>query len=153
MADRFDVVAVRIEDEGPIVVPMALRSKPRTAVVAPTRPDGRLMEGINSGAIIGSKRDMEGLAWLALADPEVRLAPPPEPRRRDAGFHDQLVAQWGEGFRVEALAPLEIRDGNTYVIQHYSHLPRLQDRTDIRQAEYPRNALLHNGELSRTLVF
>ena len=73
------------------------------------------------------------LAWLALADPEVRLAPPPEPRHIDTGFHDQLVAQRREGFRVEALAPLEIRDWNTYVIEHYSHLPRLQDRTDIRK--------------------
>src|SRR5215204_4063240 len=132
---------------------MVLRAKPRTAVVAPTRRYGRLMEGANGKAVIGSKRDVEGLARLALADPEVGLAPPPEPRRRDTGFHDQLVAQRGEGFSVEELAPLEIRDGNTYVIQHYSHLPRLQDRTDIRQAEYPCNALLHNIELSRTLPF
>jgi hypothetical protein len=153
MADRFNVVAVRIEDIGPIVVPMVLGAKPRTAVVAPTRRHGRLMEGINSGAVIGSKRDVEGLAWLALADPEVRLAPPPESRCRNAGFHDQLVTQRGEGFRVEALAPLEIRYGNTYVIQHNSHLPRVQDRTDIREAKYLLNALLHNGELSKTLHF
>src|SRR5215208_5041010 len=92
-------------------------------------------------------------AWLALADPEVRFAPLPESRRRDAGVHDQLVAQRGEGLLVEALALLEIRDGNTYASEHYSHRPRLQDRTDSRQAEYPRNALLHNGELSRTHHF
>jgi hypothetical protein len=153
MADRFDVVAVRIEDEGPIVARMVLRAKPRIAVIAPTCRHGRLMEAINSGALIGSKRDVEGLARLALADPEVGLAPPSESRRTDAGLHDQLVTQRGKGFSVEALAPLEIRDGNTYVIQHYSHLPRLQDRTNIRQAEYPRNALLHNGELSSTLLF
>jgi hypothetical protein len=153
MADRFDVVALKIEDEGSIVARMVLGAKPRNAVVAPTRRHGRLMEGINGCALIGSKRDVEGLSWLTLADPEVRLAPPPEPRCRDAGFYDQLVAKRGEDFRVEALALLEIRDGNTYVIQHCSRLPRLQDRTDIRQAEYPRNALLHNGELSRTLVF
>src|SRR5829696_1999839 len=149
MADRFNVVAVRIEDEGAVVARMVLGAKPRITVVAPTRRDGRLMEGINGGALIGCKRDVEGLAWLALADPEVRLAPPPEPRRRDAGFHDQLVTQRGKSFRVEALAPLEIRDGNTHVIQHCSHLPRLQDRTDIRQAEYPCNAFIQNGELSR----
>jgi hypothetical protein len=64
MADRFDVVAVRIEDEGPIVAWMVLGAKPGTTVVAPARRDGRLMEGINSGAVIGSKRDMEGLPWL-----------------------------------------------------------------------------------------
>jgi hypothetical protein len=148
MADRFDVVAVRIEDEGPIVVPMALRSKPRTAVVSPTRPDGRLMEKASTVAR-SSAANAIWRALLALADPEVRLARPSEPRHRDAGFHDQLVTQRQEGFRVEALAVLEIRDGNTYVIEHYSHLPRLQDRTDFLQVEYPRNALLHNGELSR----
>jgi hypothetical protein len=139
MADRFNVVAVRIEDEGPIVARMIIRSKPGSAVVAPTRRYGRLMEGINGGAVIGSKRDVEGLTWLTLADPEVRLALPSEPRRRDARFHNQLVAQRGEGFRVEALALLEIRYGNTYVIEHCSHLLRLQGRTDIRRAEYPRN--------------
>src|SRR5215213_478854 len=128
---------------------MVLRAKPRIAVVAPTRRHGRLMEGINGGAVIGSKRDVEGLAWLALADPEVGLAPPSESRRTDAGLHDQLVTQRGKGFSVKALAPLEIRDGNTYVIEHYSHLPRLKDRTDIRHAEYPCNALLYNDKLLR----
>jgi hypothetical protein len=153
MADRFDVLAVRIEDEGPIVACMVRGTKPGTAIVAPTRRDGRLMESLDCAAVIGSKRDVEGLTWLALADPEVRLARPSEPRRSDAGFHDQLVAQRQERFRVEALAPLEIRHGNTYVIKHYSHLPRLQDRTDNCQAEYPRNAPFRNSELSRTLHF
>src|ERR687889_14035 len=127
MADRFNVVAVGRKDEAPIVARWVRGAKPRTAVVAPTRRHGRLMVGVNNGALIGSKRDVEGLAWLALADPEIRLAPPPEPRHIDTGFHDQLVAQRREGFRVEALAPLEIRDWNTYVLEHYSHLPRLQD--------------------------
>jgi hypothetical protein len=62
MADCFDVVAVRIEDEGPIVARMVLGAKPGTAVVVPARRDGCLMEGINSGAVICSKRDVEGLA-------------------------------------------------------------------------------------------
>jgi hypothetical protein len=149
MANCFNVVAVRIEDEGPIVARMVVGSKPRTAVIAPTRRDGRLMKGINGGAVICSKRDVEGLAWLALADPEVGLAPLSEPCRRDAGFHDQLVAQRGESLLVEALTLLEIRDGNTYVIQHCPHLLRLHDRTDIRQAEYPRKVLLYNSEHSR----
>jgi hypothetical protein len=151
MADCFDVVAIRIEDEGPIVARMVLRAKPRTAVVAPTRRHCRLMEASTVKRL--SAANAMWKAWLALADPEVRLAPPSEPRCRDAGFHDQLVAQRGEGCRVEALALFEIRDGNTYVIEHCSHLPRLQDRTDIRQAEYPCNALLHNSELSRTPHF
>jgi hypothetical protein len=35
MADRFDVVATRIEDEGPKIGRMALGPKPGTTVVAP----------------------------------------------------------------------------------------------------------------------
>jgi hypothetical protein len=91
MADRFDVVAVRIEDEGSIVARMVLGAKPRSSVVALTRRHCRLMEGVNSGAVIGTRGDMKRMPWLALADPEVRLASPPEPRRIDAGFYDQLV--------------------------------------------------------------
>ena len=41
MADRFDVVAVWIEDEGPIVSPMVLGAKPATAVVAPAFEEGQ----------------------------------------------------------------------------------------------------------------
>src|SRR5215212_5133192 len=133
MADCFDVVAVRIEDEGPVVARMVLGAKPRTTVVTPARRHGFVVEGVNCSAVVGGERDVEGLACLALAYPEVRLAPPPEPRCRGTGFHDQLVAKRGEGLRVEALAPLEVRDRYTYVIQQRSHLLRSQaDRTDVR---------------------
>ena len=140
MADRFDVVAVRIENVGPIVARMVLGAKPGTTVVAPARRDGYLVEGVNGGAVVGGERDVESLAWLASAEPEVRLARASEPRRVGAGFHDQLVAEREEGLRVEALAPPEVRHGKTDVIQHRSHLPPPQGRTDIRQAEYPRDA-------------
>jgi len=59
MADRLDVVAVRIEDESPIVARMVLGPKPRTTAVAPTRRYGHLMEGINSGALLGSRRGVK----------------------------------------------------------------------------------------------
>jgi hypothetical protein len=90
MADRFDVVGVRIKDEGPIVARMVLRAKPRTTVVAPARRDGRLVEGINGGALGGEgegegEGDVEGLAYLALGDPELRLAPLPKSCRQGAG--------------------------------------------------------------------
>ena len=51
----------------------------------------------------------------------------PEPRGSRARLHDQLVAEWGEGFLVETLAPLEVRDGDPYVIQHRS--PPMAPRT------------------------
>jgi hypothetical protein len=85
MTDCFDVVAVRIEDEGSIVAWMVLGAKPRTTVVAPTRRDGRLMESINGETVIGSKGDMEGLTWLALTDPEIRFAHSPNPAAETLG--------------------------------------------------------------------
>jgi hypothetical protein len=66
MADRFDVVVVvgiRIEDEGPIVARMVLGPKPRTSVLSPARRYRLLVEGLNSSALCGSERDVEGLAW------------------------------------------------------------------------------------------
>jgi hypothetical protein len=116
MADRFDVVAIRIEDEGRIVARMVLGAKPGTTVVASARCECLLVEGIHPGAVIGGERDVDGLARITLADPELRLALPPEPRRGRTRFLDKLVAQRGEGFCVKALALFEIRDANNYVI-------------------------------------
>jgi hypothetical protein len=60
IADRFSIVAVKIENEGLIVAWMVLGAKPGSTVVMPARRDGRLEEGING--CVGSERDMEGLA-------------------------------------------------------------------------------------------
>ena len=116
MADRFDVVAIRIEDKGRIVALMVLRAKPGTTIIPPARCECLLVEGIHPGAVIGGERDVDGLAAITLADPELRLAPPPEPCRGHTRFHDKLVAQRGDGFCEEALALFEIRHANTYVI-------------------------------------
>ena len=77
MADGFDVVAVRIKDEGPIVARVVLGPEPGTTVVAPARRDGRLVEGLHARAVGSGEGDVDGVAWLALADPEVRLARAP----------------------------------------------------------------------------
>src|SRR3712207_9267354 len=95
MADRFDIVAIRIEDEGSIVARMVLGAKPGTTVAASARCECLLVEGIHAGAVIGGERDVDGLASITLVDPEVRLALPPEPRRGDTRFPDKLVAQRG----------------------------------------------------------
>ena len=95
MADRFDVVAIRIEDIGRMVARMVLRAKPGTTVVASARCECLLVEGIHAGAVGGGERDVDGLAAITVADPEVRLAPPPEPCRGHTRFHDKLVAQRG----------------------------------------------------------
>jgi hypothetical protein len=118
VADRLDVVAVRIKDEGPIVARVVLGPESGTTVVASARRDSHLVEGLHGRAVLGGEGDVEGVTWLALTNPEVRFALAPEPRGSVAGLHDQLVAERGEGLLVEALAPLEVRDGDPYVIQH-----------------------------------
>jgi hypothetical protein len=58
---------------------MVLGAKPGTAVVLPARRDGRLVKGLHARAVFGGEGDVDGAARLALEDPEVRLARPPEP--------------------------------------------------------------------------
>src|SRR5215208_5383612 len=53
MADRFDVVAMRIEDEGPKVGLMVLGAKTGTTVVAPDRRYGRLVESPHCRTVVG----------------------------------------------------------------------------------------------------
>jgi hypothetical protein len=153
MADRFDVVAVWIEDISAVVSCMVLRSKSGLPVIMPAGSNSSLKEGVYRNAVFAGDRDVDSSARCTLPEPEIRFSRPSEAHTRDVVLHDQLVAQRRQSFLTIALAPLEIRYGNTYMIKHYSHLPRLQDRTDIRQAEYPCNAHLHNGELSRMRHF
>jgi hypothetical protein len=53
VADRFDVVAIGIEHEGAVIIGMIMRTNARCAVVAPARSEGRLVESINRGAVLG----------------------------------------------------------------------------------------------------
>jgi len=53
MADRFDVVAVWIEDISAVVAWMVLGTKPGTAVVAPTRRQACLVEGFDRPPVFG----------------------------------------------------------------------------------------------------
>jgi hypothetical protein len=115
MADRFDVVAVWIEDVGPVVGRVVLGAKPGTTVVAPVHRDSPLVEGIHGG-----ERDVDGVARHTLSDPEVRVAQLPEPHPGDVVVHDRLVAERGQSFLVEAFAPIGVRHGKTDMIQHCS---------------------------------
>jgi hypothetical protein len=81
MANRFDVVAIWIEDEGRVVARVVFGPEPGTTVVAPARREGRLVEGLHGRAVGSAEGDVDGVAWLALANPEVRLARAPEPPR------------------------------------------------------------------------
>ena len=59
MADRFDVVAIWIEDEGPVVARVVFGPEPGTTVVAPARRDGRLVEGLHARAAGSDEGDVD----------------------------------------------------------------------------------------------
>jgi hypothetical protein len=85
MADRFDVVAVRIEDECPVVARVVVGTKPGTTVVTPARRHGFFVEGVNGDAVLGSECDVEGLACLALPIQKSGLPRRPNPAAEALG--------------------------------------------------------------------
>ena len=73
MADRLHVVAVRIVDEGCVVVLVVVRAQARRPVVDAAGGDRRLVEGAHVGPRLGRKGDVQArLQRLAGADPEMR---------------------------------------------------------------------------------
>jgi hypothetical protein len=78
MADRFDVVAIRIEDEGPKVGLMVLGAKTGTTVVAPDRRYGRLVESPHCRTVVGDEGSgicSATLLWKLLAGHLGKRAP------------------------------------------------------------------------------
>src|SRR5689334_22122293 len=59
VANQFDVVAVRVDDEGRVVVRVVLRPQARPAVVLAARLQRRAMEVVDLLAVPGPERDME----------------------------------------------------------------------------------------------
>ena len=63
MVDGFDVVAVRIEDEGGIVARM-IAAFPGSSVVAPARGDGCCIERIDRGSAARLEGEVGSAAYL-----------------------------------------------------------------------------------------
>src|SRR6478672_1192211 len=75
VTDRFDIVAVGIEDEGAVIIGMIMRPEARRAMVAAARFDRRRVEGVDQGAGLDGERDVSPLPHpLIVADPEKGLA-------------------------------------------------------------------------------
>ena len=73
MAHHFDVVPVRPDDEGGVIVRVVLRPQARRTVVPAARPQGRAMEGIDLLATFGRERQMQvRRLLLGLADAQRR---------------------------------------------------------------------------------
>lgn len=53
MADGLDVVALRVDDEGAVIMGMVVRAQTRRPVVPATSGDRGLVEGVDGGATAG----------------------------------------------------------------------------------------------------
>src|SRR5205814_5348696 len=132
---RLDVVTVRVEHEGAVVVRVVLRPQTRRTVVLAACCNGRLVEGVYRGARRDAKRDMDRRAdRSALADPEVGPV-----RMAEAGaflpdavrggqLHQARMAGGCECLQIESLALGVVAHDEAQVIDHWNSLRYLRWR-------------------------
>ena len=124
MANRFDVVAVGIEDKRPIVIRMVMLARPGQAVVLSTRGERGGVKRVHDLPVGGGECDVQRSVRLPHPYPEVRFAPDPESRALviDAIFgtklHDQLISERRQSRGVEALRRRVVLGAQTNVIEH-----------------------------------
>jgi hypothetical protein len=66
VANRFDVVPVRTDDEGRVVVRVVVRAQARRTVALATRLESRTIERIDLLAILGSERQVSGTGFSSV---------------------------------------------------------------------------------------
>src|SRR5262249_38130588 len=81
MTDRLNIVAIRIKNEGAIVVRMVLRAQPWRPIVTTTRCKGGVIKRVDQGSAAHLKSNMNGrIIGGALANPETRFLGSANPR-------------------------------------------------------------------------
>ena len=125
MADRFDVVAVRVEDKGAVVVGMTVRPRARRPVFASPGRQGGPVKRVHRGAILGREGDVQGAGQgPAAADPEIRAAPGTiaemglTARLFRRYRQHQFDPQGRQGGVVKSLGARHVADGQTDMVQH-----------------------------------
>src|SRR5262252_5962481 len=110
MADGLDVVAIRVEHEGAVVVRMVVPPQAGRAIVLSACRERGAIEGVDRGAVLGNERDVNlALRPLAGGEPEIRLAIIAETDIARAAallgrdLHGDPIAKRGKGLEVERL--------------------------------------------------
>jgi len=118
VANHFDIVPVRTNDESCIVVRVVVRAQTRRTIVFATRFQSRAMEGFDLPAILGRERQVEmGRLLLGLEHAERSLAVRAE---LDAvlPLKDNRYAERFECLEEERLARCVVADSEYDVVKH-----------------------------------
>src|SRR5208282_4244606 len=138
MANRLDIVAVAIVDEGAVVIGMILRAQPRRSIVLTARRDCRIIKRFDGCAIGRRESDMTFRGDRSARDPEIRPALPETDRF--AEVHQNRVSERRQGRLKKSFAFRDVGNRQTDVIEHDWCLRRLSfvSRAEISLA---RNAV------------
>jgi hypothetical protein len=125
VADGLDVVAVRVEHVGAVVVRVVDLAHAGAAVVRPARRQRGGVERVHGGSVRDGKRDVyAGVRRPAPGgDPEERLAVAAEAADPGERLHQQLEAQRRQRLRVEGLAALVVGDVDSQMVEHCARSP------------------------------
>src|SRR5262245_57477170 len=139
VADRLDVMAIEVEDEGAVVVRMVLRPQTRRPVVPPAGPERGLVEGAHLGPRLDREGDVHGRSGLTVAaDPELRLAALAETARPDlalgllgAELHHEGDPERRQHLSVEGPGAKVVGDPEAEMIDDHGSPPSRKDRKSV----------------------
>jgi hypothetical protein len=155
MANHFDVVPVRTDDESSIVVRVVLRAQTRRTVVFAPSLKSRAMEVFDLLAILGYERQVEMCCLLFdPADAQRRLAAWAAELDAERTLRDNSYTERLECFEEERLALCVVADPEYDVIKHGSldlwFRARPNDQVERRAATTPAEKKTLIGASART---
>src|SRR5258706_10570577 len=124
-ADRLDIITVRVEHEGDVVVGVVLRSQARLAIVFAARSKRRVIKRIDQRALVHLEGDMGRYpSRIALIEPKIgarrfaKTGAGDRPSQSNRVFPDDLIADRFERGTVKFFAAFDIVDDNSHVRDH-----------------------------------
>ncbi|MGP0051703.1 MAG: hypothetical protein ACLPZR_23050 [Solirubrobacteraceae bacterium] len=118
---RLDAVAVRVEQEGAVVIGAVNHARPGRAVVRVAGVDPRLPERVDGRAVRRAEADAQaaGHGVLAVSRADRPVLPLDQLGVRVA----RIYAEHGEHGAVEALGRGDVGHGDPHVVEHRRRLP------------------------------
>jgi hypothetical protein len=118
MTHGFNIVTIRTNDKGGVVVRVVIRSQARRPVVLATGSDGAAIEVVDLTPSLCGESKMQRSTFLrAGAEPERGFVVSPQPCAV-GNLHYNSDTEWGKRLEEECFACLEIIGADSNVIEH-----------------------------------